>query len=181
MEGLHRLEYRGYDSAGIAVARGGKIRTFKSKGKVRDLEPRLPAKLPGTAGIAHTRWATHGEPSDANAHPHSDPANRYAIVHNGIVENAAELRARFEAQGAVFRSQTAAEVLAHLIAAMSADTLEDAVRGALRHVQGTYGLAVLDAQRPDTIVAARNGSPVILGIGDREMLVASDAAALVRH
>jgi glucosamine--fructose-6-phosphate aminotransferase (isomerizing) len=181
MEGLRRLEYRGYDSAGMAIARSGKLRTFKSKGKVRELEQRLPEKLRGGSGIAHTRWATHGEPSDANAHPHSDPADRYAIVHNGIIENSAELRARFESQGASFRSQTDSEVLAHLIAAMPSDTLEDAVRGALRHVTGTYGLAVIDAQRPDSIVVARNGSPVILGIGEREMFVASDAAALVRH
>src|SRR5882672_5160759 len=181
MEGLHRLEYRGYDSAGLALARSGKVRTFKSKGRVRDLERRLPKRLRGASGIAHTRWATHGEPSDANAHPHTDPTNRYAIVHNGIIENAAELRAGFVAQGATFQSQTDSEVLAHLIAAMPAETLEDSVRGALRHVTGTYGVAVLDAKRPGEIVAARNGSPVILGIGDHEMFVASDAAALVRH
>jgi glucosamine--fructose-6-phosphate aminotransferase (isomerizing) len=181
MEGLHRLEYRGYDSAGMTIARSGKLRTYKSKGKVRELEQRLPEKLRGGTGIAHTRWATHGEPSDANAHPHSDPTDRYAIVHNGIIENSAELRARFEAQGAAFRSQTDSEVLAHLIAAMPGDSLEDAVRGALRNVTGTYGLAVIDAERPDAIVVARNGSPVIIGIGDREMFVASDAAAVVRH
>ena len=118
MQGLHRLEYRGYDSAGLAVARSGKLRMHKSKGKVRELESKLPEKLRGGPGIAHTRWATHGEPSDRNAHPHSDAANRYAIVHNGIIENAAELRARLEAQGVVFQSQTDSEVLAHLIAAM---------------------------------------------------------------
>ncbi len=181
IEGLHRLEYRGYDSAGVALPRNGKLRIYKSRGKVRDLERQLPQKLRGAAGIAHTRWATHGEPSDANAHPHSDEANRYAIVHNGIVENAAELRSRFEAEGVRFRSQTDSEVLAHLIAATPGETLEESVRGALRRVTGTYGLAVVDAERPDSIVVARNGSPVILGIGDREMFVASDAAALVRH
>ena len=182
MQGLHRLEYRGYDSAGLAVARAGKLRMLKCKGKVRELESRLPDKLRGAPGIAHTRWATHGEPSDLNAHPHSDSASRYAIVHNGIIENAAELRARFEAQGVVFQSQTDSEVLAHLIAAMAGDArLDDRVRAALRLVTGTYGLAVLDAENPKSIVVARNGSPVILGVGDDEMFVASDAAALASH
>jgi glucosamine--fructose-6-phosphate aminotransferase (isomerizing) len=181
MEGLHRLEYRGYDSAGIALARRGELRIFKSKGKVRDLERLIPEHVPGAPGIAHTRWATHGEPSDRNAHPHSDARNRFAIVHNGIIENAGVLRAQLEAKGVEFRSETDSEVLAHLIAAMQADTLLDAVRQMLRIVSGTYGLAVLDAERPESIVVARNGSPVILGIGEREMFVASDVAALVRH
>jgi glucosamine--fructose-6-phosphate aminotransferase (isomerizing) len=181
MQGLHRLEYRGYDSAGLAVARSGKLRTLKCKGKVRELESRLPAKLRGTIGVAHTRWATHGEPSDRNAHPHCDAANRYAIVHNGIIENATELRARFAAEGVELRSETDSEVLAHLIGAMTGDTLEARVRAALRLVTGTYGLAVLDSKDPKCIVVARNGSPVILGVGDREMFVASDAAALVNY
>jgi glucosamine--fructose-6-phosphate aminotransferase (isomerizing) len=181
MEGLHRLEYRGYDSAGIACARSNKLSVYKAKGKVRELERQLPAQLKGTPGIAHTRWATHGEPSDRNAHPHCDAAGRFAIVHNGIIENAAALRSRLQAGGVSFQSDTDSEVLAHLIAAMPADKLEDSVRAALRLVTGTYGLAVLDAQRPESIVVARNGSPVVLGIGDREMFVASDPAALVRH
>ena len=181
MEGLHRLEYRGYDSAGIACARNSKLSIHKAKGKVRELERQLPAQLKGTPGIAHTRWATHGEPSDRNAHPHSDGAGRFAIVHNGIIENAAQLRTKLQAGGISFQSETDSEVLAHLIAALPADKLEDSVRAALRLVTGTYGLAVLDAQRPESIVVARNGSPVVLGIGDREMFVASDPAALVRH
>jgi glutamine---fructose-6-phosphate transaminase (isomerizing) len=181
MEGLHRLEYRGYDSAGIACARNNKLSIHKAKGKVRELERQLPAQLKGTPGIAHTRWATHGEPSDRNAHPHSDVTGRFAIVHNGIIENAAQLRTKLQAGGVSFQSQTDSEVLAHLIAAMPADKLEDSVRAALRLVTGTYGLAVLDAQRPESIVVARNGSPVVLGIGDREMFVASDPAALIRH
>jgi glucosamine--fructose-6-phosphate aminotransferase (isomerizing) len=180
-EGLHRLEYRGYDSAGLAVVRSGKLRICKSKGKVREVERLLPTNLKGSPGIAHTRWATHGEPSDRNAHPHADAASRYAIVHNGIIENAAELRARLEAKGVQFQSETDSEVLAQLIGVMRGDTLEDCVRAALRLVTGTYGLAVLDAERPQSIVVARNGSPVILGIGEREMFVASDAAAIVRH
>ncbi|HTV80492.1 MAG TPA: glutamine--fructose-6-phosphate transaminase (isomerizing) [Steroidobacteraceae bacterium] len=181
VEGLHRLEYRGYDSAGIAVVRGGALRLYKSRGKVRDLERVVPENLKGAPGIAHTRWATHGEPSDRNAHPHSDTANRIAIVHNGIIENSDELRAQLQAKGVEFRSDTDSEVLAHLIAAMGTASLVEDVRAALRLVTGTYGLVVLDAQRPEALVVARQGSPVILGIGEREMLVASDAAALVRH
>ena len=181
MEGMHRLEYRGYDSAGIAVVRNGALRLYKSKGKVRDLERLLPAGLKGTPGIGHTRWATHGEPSDRNAHPHTDAQNRYAIIHNGIIENAAALRAQLVSKGVEFRSETDSEVLAHLIAAMRGDTLEEAVRAALQLINGAYGIAVIDSERPDTLVVARNGSPVILGIGEREMFVASDAAALVRH
>jgi glutamine---fructose-6-phosphate transaminase (isomerizing) len=181
MEGLHRLEYRGYDSAGLAVVRNGALRVYKSKGKVRELERLLPESLKGTPGIGHTRWATHGEPSDRNAHPHTDTQNRIAVVHNGIIENAAALRAQLSSKGVEFRSETDSEVLAHLIAAMRGDTLEEAVRAALQLITGAYGIAVLDAERPNSLVVARNGSPVILGVGDREMFVASDAAALVRH
>jgi glutamine---fructose-6-phosphate transaminase (isomerizing) len=181
MEGLHRLEYRGYDSAGLAVVRNGALRVYKSKGKVRELERLLPESLKGTPGIGHTRWATHGEPSDRNAHPHTDTHNRFAIIHNGIIENAAALRAQLSSKGVEFRSETDSEVLAHLIAAMRGDTLEEAVRAALQLITGAYGIAVLDAERPHSLVVARNGSPVILGIGDREMFIASDAAALVRH
>ena len=181
MEGLRRLEYRGYDSAGVAVVRGGALRIYKSKGKVRDLERLVPPGLKGTPGIAHTRWATHGEPNDRNAHPHADAANRYAVVHNGIIENAQALRAQLLAQGVQFRSDTDSEVLAHLIAAMPGETLEQTVRAALQMITGAYGIAVLDAERPDALLVARQGSPVILGIGEREMFIASDAAALVRH
>ena len=182
MEGLHRLEYRGYDSAGIAVVGStGELRLAKCKGRVRELDKLLPSRFKGSPGIAHTRWATHGEPSDRNAHPHCDAANRIAVIHNGIIENAAMLRARLEAAGVTFRSDTDTEVFAHLIAAMPENSLDAAVRAALRMVTGTYGLAVLDAARPDAIVVARNGSPVVLGIGEREMFVASDPAALVRH
>ena len=181
MEGLRRLEYRGYDSAGIAVARAGGLQVTKCQGRVRDLENILPKRLHGTPGLAHTRWATHGQPSDRNAHPHCDGSGRFAVVHNGIIENAAELRARLAAEGVIFRSDTDTEVLPHLIAAMPGTTLVDAVRQALRLVTGTYALAVLDAERPDVMVVARNGGPVVLGIGEREMFVASDPAALVAH
>jgi glucosamine--fructose-6-phosphate aminotransferase (isomerizing) len=180
LEGLARLEYRGYDSAGIAVVtRSGDLRVHKAKGRVADLSGSLPARFKGGPGIGHTRWATHGEPSDANAHPHV--AGTVAVVHNGIIENADELRAKLTAEGAQFRSETDSEVLAHLIARSSHSDLEEAVREALTAVVGTYGIAVLDARCPDRIVAARNGSPVVLGIGDKEMFVASDLAALVRY
>jgi glucosamine--fructose-6-phosphate aminotransferase (isomerizing) len=181
MAGLQRLEYRGYDSAGIAVAHAGKLRLSKCRGRVRDLESQLPARFKGSTGIAHTRWATHGEPSDRNAHPHCDMADRFAVIHNGIIENAAALRARLQGEGVIFRSDTDSEVLVHLIAAMADQPLEAAVRAVLRMVVGTYGIAVLDAQRPEALVVARNGSPVALGIGEHEMFVASDAAAFVSY
>ncbi|WP_335977916.1 glutamine--fructose-6-phosphate transaminase (isomerizing) [Streptomyces sp. CA2R106] len=182
LEGLQRLEYRGYDSAGIAITgRSGELRTVKAKGRVRDLEARVPKRFAGTTGIAHTRWATHGAPSDANAHPHLDADSAVAVVHNGIIDNASELRARLTAEGTAFTSETDTEVLAHLIARSQADTLEQRVSEALRSVEGTYGLAVLHRDFPDRIVVARNGSPVVLGIGEKEMFVASDVAALVAH
>ena len=250
LEGLAQLEYRGYDSAGLAVvSRSGGMRVHKAKSRVAGLGATLPARFKGGPGIGHTRWATHGEPSDINAHPHV--VGPIAVVHNGIIENADELRAKLAAEGAEFVSDTDSEVLAHLIARASgylpeadgaakgagvpaqasASTqssgpeqagapehngaangsgsaakaggarsaakagrangamtdpepgvdLEEAVRQALTSVVGTYGIAVLDARCPDRVVAARNGSPVVLGIGDKEMFVASDVAALVRY
>lgn len=181
VEGLHRLEYRGYDSAGLAVHRAGRLAVFKTKGRVRDMEALLPARISTHSGIGHTRWATHGAPSDINAHPHLSADGRVAVVHNGIVENATDLRQRLALEGASFVSETDTELLAHLIAAQPADTLVEAVRLALRRVQGAYGLAVLDRERPDEIVVARRGSPIAIGIGDKEMFAASDVAALVRH
>ncbi|MEV7596972.1 glutamine--fructose-6-phosphate transaminase (isomerizing) [Kitasatospora sp. NPDC089797] len=184
LEGLARLEYRGYDSAGVAVTgRTGGIKLRKAKGRVADLAAAVPARFKGNTGIGHTRWATHGVPSDANAHPHLDHAERIAVVHNGIIENADELRAKLTADGAVFRSETDTEVLSHLIAAHATEgvELEDAVRAALGRVVGTYGIAVLDSEQPDRIVVARNGSPIVLGIGEKEMFAASDVSALVRY
>ncbi len=181
IEGLHRLEYRGYDSAGVAVHRKNGIEVHKRQGKVRDMEATLPKRFSGVVGVGHTRWATHGAPSDDNAHPQTDMTGRIALVHNGIIENAHELRVQLEARGVEFKSETDTEVLAQLIAAVETDSLEDAVRTALRSITGTYGIAVMDARHPEQIVVARNGSPVILGIGDKEMFVASDASALVRH
>ncbi|WP_411127677.1 glutamine--fructose-6-phosphate transaminase (isomerizing) [Streptomyces sp. x-19] len=187
LEGLQRLEYRGYDSAGIAIhAKGtgkaaGGLKTAKAKGRVRELESRLPKRFAGSTGIAHTRWATHGAPTDENAHPHLDTEGKVAVVHNGIIDNAAELRARLTADGVEFASETDTEVLAHLIGRSTAPTLEEKVREALRHIEGTYGIAVLHADFADRIVVARNGSPVVLGIGEHEMFVSSDVAALVSH
>ena len=184
LEGLGRLEYRGYDSAGVVVVTKSGLKIRKSQGRVADLVAGLPARFKGAPGIGHTRWATHGEPTEENAHPHTDAAGRIAVVHNGIIENADELRAKLTADGVEFRSQTDTEVVPHLIAAAfaaGAPDLEQAVCQALRQVVGAYGIAVLDADHPDRIVGARNGSPVLLGIGEREMFVASDAAALVGY
>ncbi|OIV35874.1 glutamine--fructose-6-phosphate aminotransferase [Mangrovactinospora gilvigrisea] len=185
VEGLQRLEYRGYDSAGVAVlGRSGSTRTLKAvkaKGRVRELEERLPKRFAGSTGIAHTRWATHGAPGDDNAHPHLSADGKVAIVHNGIFDNASELRAKLAAEGIELASETDSEVLAHLVARAGGETLEERVRAALSMIEGTYGVAVLHADFPDRIVVARNGSPVVLGIGEKEMFVASDVAALVRH
>src|SRR3954454_14563078 len=184
LQGLSRLEYRGYDSAGIAVCTRSGLKVRKAKGRVADLAADLPARFKGAPGIGHTRWATHGEPTVENAHPQVDTAQRIAVVHNGIIENADELRAKLTADGVEFVSQTDTEVVAHLVAAAfaaGAGDLEQAVRQALRQVVGAYGLAVLDAESPDRIVIARNGSPVLLGVGEKEMFVASDVAALIGH
>jgi glucosamine--fructose-6-phosphate aminotransferase (isomerizing) len=181
LEGLARLEYRGYDSAGIALLGSGGIKVTKRAGRVRDLEAALPKRTGAKSGIGHTRWATHGGATDANAHPHVDATGRVSVVHNGIIDNAAALRARLEADGVEFVSETDTEVLAHLVALSTAETLEGAVLDALSQIHGTYGLAVLHADHPDRIVIARNGSPLIIGIGEREMHVASDIAALVSY
>lgn len=181
MEGLSRLEYRGYDSAGIAIHRKNAIDVHKRCGKIRMLQSALPKNLKGTSGIGHTRWATHGEPTNTNAHPHSSNDGQLSLVHNGIIENAGQLRTRLKAHDITFHSETDSEVLVHLIASIQANSLAERVRLALGQIEGTYGLAVIDAERPGEIVIARNGSPVVLGIGEKEMLFASDAAALVRH
>jgi glutamine---fructose-6-phosphate transaminase (isomerizing) len=181
MEGLFRLEYRGYDSAGIAIVSAKGTQVFRRVGRVRELEAALPRRLSGKAGIGHTRWATHGPVNEANAHPQVSENGRIAVVHNGILDNAMELREELIAKGEAFSSETDTEVVAHLIANSAAITLEEAMLEALGQITGTYALAVLDQQHPDRIVVARNGSPLILGVGDREMFVASDLSALVRH
>ncbi len=181
LDGLRRLEYRGYDSAGVAVAGMNGLSVHKTSGKVRRLAESLPVWCRGGTGIGHTRWATHGEPNDTNAHPHLDHSGRFAVVHNGIIENATELRSILAAEGTVLRSTTDSEVLAHLISRSSRTDLEERVADALVIVEGTYGLAVLDAWCPDRIVIARNGSPVVVGFGEHEHFVASDIAALAPY
>jgi glutamine---fructose-6-phosphate transaminase (isomerizing) len=186
LEGLRSLEYRGYDSAGLAVVYRNRLMVTKTAGRVQDLRDKLNGSaksIKASVGIGHTRWATHGEPNEVNAHPHTDASGRIAVVHNGIIENAEYLRAQLIRQGITFTSDTDTEALAHLIAAEATGevTLEEAVRRALTHVEGTYGLVVLDTLNQNELVVARNGSPLVLGIGDGEMFVASDVAALVRY
>jgi len=182
LEALYRLEYRGYDSAGVAVVDGGTVVVEKAAGRIAVLHKRLAGHLPeGSTGIAHTRWATHGAPNDVNAHPHSDCGGTLALVHNGIIENASALRTGLMKRGHVFRSETDSEVLAHLIEDLYDGNLVDAVTAALRTIEGTYGIAVISSHEPDTLVAARMGSPLLVGVGDGEYFVASDAAAVVDH
>src|ERR1051325_6590893 len=184
IEGLKRLEYRGYDSAGIAMANGHGLETRKAKGKISQLEGVLNGSpVHGTIGIAHTRWATHGPPNECNAHPHLDCKGEIAVVHNGIIENYGALRTMLKKQGHEFKSETDTEVLAHLIetASSAGDPLEDAVIDALNLVEGTYGIAVISSKDPDKIVCARKGSPLLIGVGDGEYFVASDASAILAH
>ncbi len=179
MEGLKRLEYRGYDSAGLAWQVHRRIWIRKKAGKVDDLWGDLPEDLELRTGIAHTRWATHGAPTDVNAHPHTDSDGRVALVHNGVIDNYRALKKALEARGHRFLSETDTEVLAHLIAEHLNGNLEEAVALALREVEGTYGIAVMHVNEPGKIVAARRGSPLIVGIGEDGSLVASDAVAIV--
>jgi glucosamine--fructose-6-phosphate aminotransferase (isomerizing) len=182
LEGLKRLEYRGYDSAGVAIMNGKGVETRRAAGKIARLEAAIASEPPkGTMGIAHTRWATHGPPTERNAHPHASQNGKIAVVHNGIIENATALKAGLEARGYVFQSDTDTEVLAHLIEVAYAGNLEAAVIEALRQCEGTYGLAAITSDEKDKIVAARKGSPLLIGIGDGEYFVASDASAILAH
>jgi glucosamine--fructose-6-phosphate aminotransferase (isomerizing) len=182
LDGLKRMEYRGYDSAGIAVVNGTGVSIEKAAGKLSQLEEKVLGRLPkGTVGIGHTRWATHGAPTTANAHPHTDLLGRIALIHNGIIENAGAIRTLLEKRGNTFRSETDTEVLAHLVGSLYQGDLEEAVAAALREVDGAYGIAVVSADEPDVLVAARKGSPLIVGVGDGEWFVASDASALLEH
>jgi glucosamine--fructose-6-phosphate aminotransferase (isomerizing) len=181
VEALGRLEYRGYDSAGIAVLGTGGVRVVRRPGRVGDLAAALPKRMAGKLGIGHTRWATHGAPTERNAHPQASSDGRIQVVHNGVIDNAPALRDMLAAEGAEFSSDTDTEVIAHLIARSAGASLEDAVIDALGQITGTYAIAVLDASTADRIVVARNGSPLLIGVGEHETLVASDAAALVRH
>jgi glucosamine--fructose-6-phosphate aminotransferase (isomerizing) len=183
LEGLRRLEYRGYDSAGVAILNGAGIRIEKAAGKIGILEQKMSASQPqGTLGIAHTRWATHGEPTTLNAHPHTDCKGRIAVVHNGIIENYATLKTALQQEGHRFITETDTEVIAHLIEKFFEGSLEKAVANALRHLTGTYGIAVISSADPEKIVGARHGSPLVVGICDNdEYIIASDVSAIIRH
>jgi glucosamine--fructose-6-phosphate aminotransferase (isomerizing) len=184
IDGLKRLEYRGYDSAGVSLmnGKGASIDTRKAKGKIAMLEAAISERpIEGSVGIAHTRWATHGQPNECNAHPHHDCTGTVSVVHNGIIENYGPLRAMLKKTGHTFVSETDTEVLAHLIEAAFDGNLEDAVVDALALVEGTYGIAVICSRDPDKIVAARKGSPLLIGIGEGENYVASDVAAILAH
>ncbi len=182
LEGLKRLEYPGYDSAGIAILEDQGIILEKCAGKVSALENLLKGRqFQSTNGIAHTRWATHGEPTDINAHPHLDCKGKIAVVHNGIIENYRSLREVLANKGHIFTSDTDTEVLAHLIEEYYEGDLVEAVRTALSQVEGTYGIAVVCKDNPEEIVAARHGSPLVIGRGQGENLVASDCSAIIRH
>lgn len=188
VEGLKRLEYRGYDSAGVAVIHRKRLKVTKRAGRVHQLEPLLKPFGDGT-GIAHTRWATHGAPTDHNAHPHTDEDGTIAVVHNGVIENFHLLKEKLQRQGVRFHTETDTEVITQLIAHFyrtsekrgDPDALEEAVRQALAVVEGTYGLAVMAADCPGHLIAARNGSPLVVGIGEKETFLASDVGAIVAH
>ena len=186
IKGLHRLEYRGYDSAGVALINGpGQLNVYKAKGKVAELEAFAADKdTDGCIGIAHTRWATHGEPNTVNAHPHYSESERLAIIHNGIIENYAVLKAGLQAEGYTFKSDTDTEVLVQLIEYTQVNRqveLKTAVQLALQQVIGAYAIAVLDKELPDTLIAARKGSPLVVGVGQNEFFLASDATPIVEY
>jgi len=184
ISGLKRLEYRGYDSAGVALGGNGHIKIEKQKGKISELEKSLDArKLRGAVGIAHTRWATHGEPSQVNAHPHTDSNGNIVLVHNGIIENYSSLKQILEDKGHKFRTETDTEIIAHLIEEFckNGTTFDEAFRAALLEIKGTYGIALITKHEPGKLFAARKGSPLVVGIGENEYFVASDVAAIIAH
>ncbi|HZI89767.1 MAG TPA: glutamine--fructose-6-phosphate aminotransferase, partial [Candidatus Polarisedimenticolia bacterium] len=182
LEGLRRLEYRGYDSAGVAVLNGNGLVVRKAAGKIAVLEELLDSGRPkGSLGIAHTRWATHGEPNTLNAHPHVDCHENIAVAHNGIIENYATLKKALAQEGHTFTTDTDTEVIAHLIEKYFEGNLERAVALALQHLTGTYGIAVVARDDPNKVVGARHGSPLVVGICDSEYILASDVSAIIRH
>ncbi|BCV24378.1 glutamine--fructose-6-phosphate transaminase (isomerizing) [Gelria sp. Kuro-4] len=182
IEGLKKLEYRGYDSAGVAAVVDGRIWLEKAVGRLSVVEERLRDKdIPARVGIGHTRWATHGRPSDANAHPHTDCTGRFAVAHNGIIENYADLKAELEEKGHTFKSQTDTEVLAHLLEDLYKGDLVRAVRQMVARLEGSYALAVLAADEPDKVVAVRKDSPLVVGLGRGENFLASDIPAILEH
>ncbi|GAA5347077.1 glutamine--fructose-6-phosphate transaminase (isomerizing) [Planifilum fimeticola] len=182
VEGLRKLEYRGYDSAGLAVYNGETLGVCKAEGRLSELEHRLSLRsLPGQLGIGHTRWATHGRPSDENAHPHMDMAQRFAVVHNGIIENYLELKEELLAKGCSFQSETDTEVVAHLLADQWDGDLVSTVRKVVRRMKGAYALAIVSEYEPDKLIAVRLASPLIVGIGEGENFIASDIPAILEH
>ena len=181
LDGLKRLEYRGYDSAGVAVIQDGKMVIYRCVGKVKELEKAVWGKnLEGQVGVAHTRWATHGRPSEDNAHPHTDCSGEIVVVHNGIIENYLSVKRELEAEGHRFKSETDTEVIAHLIERYLKQDLEEAVRKALQQVKGAYAIGVLWRKDEGRVVGARCGSPLIVGLGEGEFFLASDIPAIDR-
>ena len=183
IDGLRRLEYRGYDSAGVAVVRNGQIELRRSAGKLARLEEVIEAQpVEGAYGVGHTRWATHGRPTEENAHPHRDCTGRIVVVHNGIIENYLDLKRHLQSEGHKFITETDTEVVAHLVEReMSSDGLDAAVRRALLQIRGSFALVVISVDDPDKIVAVRNGPPIVVGLGDGEFFVASDTPAILAH
>lgn len=186
IDGLKRLEYRGYDSAGIAVLDNNKITTVRSVGKVKNLIDKITPPMKkelskGKIGVAHTRWATHGAPSERNAHPHLDEKGRFAVVHNGIIENYESIKEHLVNKGHKFLSETDTEVLPHLIDDCYEGDLLRAVAAALKKIEGTFGIAVISSEHPDQIVTARKGSPIVIGIGENETIIASDISAIISY
>ena len=184
IKGLKRLEYRGYDSTGVALLNGG-LKVYKKKGKVAELEDSLVGNnLHAFAGIGHTRWATHGEPNDRNAHPHASASGKLAMIHNGIIENYAQIKKELLNKGYTFKSDTDTEVLLNFIEDIKNNnqcSLEEAVRIALKRVTGAYVILILDEDNPDTIIAARKGSPLVIGIGKGEHFLGSDASPMLEY
>ena len=182
IEGLKRLEYRGYDSAGLAVQGDGRVDWYRTVGKIAELERKIEGKdIPGTSGIAHTRWATHGEPNEINAHPHTSANEDVFVVHNGIIENYMIIKKRLLKSGVTFRSETDTEVLAHLIAKYFEGDLAEAVRRTMGDLEGTFGLAAIHLKAPGQVAVARRGSPLVIGVGDEGHFAASDVSAMVRY
>lgn len=182
INGLKRLEYRGYDSSGIAVLDNSSLEVAREVGKIRNLEDLLDGKMPaGSIGIGHTRWATHGEPSQLNAHPHTDSTGNIALIHNGIIENFSTLKQVLIKNGHTFQSDTDTEIIAHLIEELYTDDFESAFRETLLRLEGTFGLAVITKHDPDKIFVARKGSPIVIGVGENEFFIASDVTPLVSH
>src|SRR6187397_1792946 len=183
IDGLRRLEYRGYDSAGVAVVRGGAIDLRRSAGKLARLEEVIATHpIDGEYGIGHTRWATHGRPTEENAHPHRDCTGRIVVVHNGIIENYLDLKHQLQQEGHTFVTETDTEIVAHLVERETKDDgLENAVRRALLYMRGLFALVLMSADDPQKIVTVRNGPPIVVGLGDNEFFVASDIPAILAH